>query len=90
MGGGGPLGTESSEYTGGGDVSLTTRNGLRGGGWILNRRSSPFTLPLRDGGVRVDFAELLRDSGGCRAGAGCMMGTGAGGGTAILPFGVCR
>lgn len=32
MGGGSPQGTVLSEYIGGGDISLTTRNVLRGGG----------------------------------------------------------
>jgi len=91
MGGGDPSRTKSSEYTGGGDISLMTRKVLRGGGCTLNCRSrSLLTLPLRDGGLCVVFAELLRESWDWRTGAGWMMGTGAGGGTAISPFGVCR
>lgn len=56
----------------------------------MRRSRSSLTLPLLDGGLRVVATELLRESGGCRTGAGCMIGTEAGGGIATSPFGVCR
>jgi hypothetical protein len=83
MGGGDPLLTASSVYLGGGEpnggeVSLMTRNGLRGGVCDINPR--PWS-PLRDRVLRVVATELLREGCSGRIGTGWRAGTAAGTGT---------